>query len=269
MSLIDLIAKGCKFVDETCAEIRRRFGFRTLEPAQRRKVQGQWFKNGVEIARRAAHCLDLYARYLPGVPYKGDDIRDKAARVATTREVWVQLDLLARQARDTYLIERSELHAMSMGVRKALEATSSYPFLPEGDRQNIQAGIATLRAELDEKNRKISRTKKAASKLKAEARTMAQAELERMQAAAQMPAPAPLQPPPQPPATPTPTPPAKSIGGLRPASAPPRRTQPGPGVPADTLPVGSVNTERADFPLLPKGRVRYLHDDGRTARQPG
>jgi hypothetical protein len=202
MSLVDLILKGCKFVDETCAEIRRRFAFRSLEPAQRRKVQGQWFKNGVEIARRAAHCLDLYARYLPGVPYTGDDIREKAARVATTREVWVQIDLLARQARDTYLIERSELHAMSMGVRKALEATASYPFLPEGDRQNIQAGIVTLRAELDEKNRKISKTKKAAGKLKAEARAIAQATLDQLD-------PAPVAPPQQD------RPPA---GGLRPAT---------------------------------------------------
>jgi hypothetical protein len=189
-------------------------------------VQGQWLKNGVEIARRAAHCLDLYARYLPGVPYTGDDVREKAARVTTAKEVWAQLDLLARQARDTYLIERAELHAMTAGVRKALEATSSYPFLPEGDRQNIQAGIATLRAELDEKNRKISKTKKAAGKRKAEAREIAQAEIQRLldidrdraepQATASVEAPART--------TVQAAAPARIRGGLRSANQAPRRT---------------------------------------------
>jgi hypothetical protein len=260
MSLMDLIVKGCKYVDEACAEIRRRYAFRAVDAGQRRKVQGQWLKNGIEIARRAAHCLDLYARYLPGVPYTGDEIREKAARVATTREVWVQLDLLARQARDTYLIERSELHAMSMGVRKALEATASYPFLPEGDRQNIQAGIATLRAELDEKNRKISKTKKAAGKRKAEARAAAERVLDEAGLLPRANGPSPG--------------PARPIGGLRRPGAmeapqqacyrarhghrrlPPRHRRP---------PASAVQARAGhDGPLLPGGAARP-----RGARPPG
>jgi hypothetical protein len=166
--LRELLMRGLQYLDQTTAEIRARFSFRTLEPDQRRKVQGRWFKNGVQIARRAAHYRDLYDRHIPEVPYTGEQIREKAARVASAEEVWRQLDLLARQARDTYLIERAELHAMSMGVLKALEARAAYPFLQEGDRQMILPGIHELRAELDQRNRKISKTKRAAKKAAAE-----------------------------------------------------------------------------------------------------